>query len=118
MHLRTAYLIMRITQISYHISAALAFYTIVIAGIVQLDPDLEDGDLVERQSGDGAGASVGNAAGIVSQPSQTQNTTSTEGSTGGTGNGSTANSPGFISQPGIVYDDQVDCRNLTTGRAN
>ena len=96
---------------------ALAFHTIatahLLSGLV-----FAKGNLVERQSGDDAVNSLGDAAGVGSQPSQTQNTTSTEGSTGGTGNGTTANSPGFISQPGDVDDSQVVCTNLSTGRAN
>ena len=109
---------MRLPQTSYYIFAALVFQTIVTAGPLLGDLDFVNEDLVERQSGDNEGSSVGNAAGIGGQPSQTQNTSSTDGSTGGTGNGTTANSPGFISQPGIVYDDEVVCTNLSTGRAN
>ena len=109
---------MLISQTSFYIFAALAFCAIVTAGPLLSNPGVEDVNLIERQSGDDSGNSVGNAAGISSQPTQTQNTTSTEGSTGGTGNGTTANSPGFISQPGNVYDDQIVCTNLSTGRAN
>ncbi|KAF6224709.1 hypothetical protein HO173_012866 [Letharia columbiana] len=109
---------MRISQTSNYIFAALALYGIVIAEPVPIDLGVESGNLIERQSGDDAGDSVGNAAGIGGQASQTQNTTATDGSTGGTGNGTTANSPGFISQPGDLDDDQVVCTNLTTGRAN
>ena len=109
---------MRVSQPSYYLFAALLSYSLVTANPLPNDLDVKDGNLVERQSGDGAGSSTGNAAGIENQPTQTQNTTSTEGSTGGTGNGTTANSPGFISQPGNVYDDQVVCTNLSTGRAN
>ena len=109
---------MRFSQTSWYLFTALAFRAAVTAGLALSDLDLEDGGLIERQAGDDSGNSAGNAAGIASQPTQTQNTTGTEGSTGGTGNGTTANSPGFISQPGIVYDDEVVCTNLSTGRAN
>lgn len=109
---------MRIYQSLYYISASLAFHTIATADPLLSDLDLENADLIERQSGDDAGNSLGNAAGIGGQASQTQNHTTTDGSTGGTGNGTTANSPGFISQPGDVDDDQVVCTNLTTGRGN
>lgn len=109
---------MRISQTSYYISAALAFHTIVTAEPLLSDLGVENRDLVVRQSGDDAGDSAGNAAGVGGQASQTQNTTTTDDSTGGTGNGTTANSPGFITQPGDVDDDQVVCTNLTTGRAN
>ena len=109
---------MRTFPTLYSIFAVLAFGLIVTAETFFSDSDIEYGDLVERQSGDAAGNSAGNAAGLSSQPSQTQNTTTTAGSTGGTGNGTTANSPGFISQPGVGYDDEVVCTNLTTGRAN
>lgn len=109
---------MRISQTSNYIFAALALCEIVTAEPVPIDLGVESGNLIERQSGDDAGDSVGNAAGIGGQASQTQNTTATDGSTGGTGNGTTANSPGFISQPGDLNDDQVVCTNLTTGRAN
>lgn len=109
---------MRIFQTSYYIFAALAFHTIVTAEPLLSDLGVENRDLVVRQSGDDAGDSAGNAAGVGGQASQTQNTTTTDDSTGGTGNGTTANSPGFITQPGDVDDDQVVCTNLTTGRAN
>lgn len=109
---------MRILKTLYYIFPALTFHTIISAGLLLDDLGVVNGDLVERQSGDNAGNSVGNAAGISDQPSQTQNTTSTEGSTGGAGNGTTVNSPGYISQPGDVSGSQVDCKNLTTGRAN
>lgn len=109
---------MRISQTSYYTLVGLAFHRISIAEPLLSDLGVANGDLIERQSGDDAGNSLGNAAGIPGQASQTQNTTATEGSTGGTGNGTTANSPGFISQPGDVDDDQVVCTNLTTGRAN
>lgn len=98
---------MRISQTSNYIFAALAFHTMVIAELLLGDLGDENGDLVERQSGDDAGDSVGNAAGVGGQASQTQNTTATDGSTGGTGNGSTTHSPGFITQPADVDDDQV-----------
>ena len=107
---------MRVSQTSCYIFVALI--TIVLAESLFEDLGDENGGLIERQAGDAAGNSMGNAAGVISQRPQTQNTTSTEGSTGGTGNGTTANSPGFISQPGDVWNDEVDCRNLTTGRAN
>lgn len=108
---------MRISQNSNYVFFALAFHTIVTAHLLSgLMSGI--GNLVERQSGTDAVNSLGETAGVGSQPSQTQNTTSTEGSTGGTGNGTTANSPGFISQPGDVDDSQVVCTNLTTGRAN
>lgn len=117
----TTHLTMRISITSYcYIFSALFSYKSVTATSKPLLSHLHVGkeNLIERQSGDNTGSAPGNAAGIGTQPSQTQNTTSTTGSTGGTGNGTIANSPGFISQPGYVYDDQVDCRNLTTGRAN
>ena len=109
---------MRIAPTSYYILAALAFQAIVTATPVPGDLGAAIRFLIERQAGDSAGPSPGNQAGLITLPTQTQNTTSTAGSTGGTGNGTTANSPGYISQPGYVYDDQVDCMNLTTGRAN
>ena len=89
-HLCATYLIVLITRTSYYIFAALAFRKIVTAEPLSSNLGLE---ACERQSGDGAGSSVGNAAGIISQPSQTQNTTTTHGSTGGIGNGATANRP-------------------------
>lgn len=109
---------MRFSQTSYYILAGLAFPVIITAEPFLGDLGVELRDLIERQSGDGAGHSAGNAAGIGGQASQTQNTTTTEGSTGGTGNGTTANSPGFISQPSDMDDNEVVCTNLTTGRAN
>lgn len=115
----TNHLTMHISITSYcYIFSALFSYKSVTAKPLLSHQHAGKENLIERQSGDDAGSSPGDAAGIGTQPSQTQNTTSTTGSTGGTGNGTIANSPGFISQPGYVYDDQVDCRNLTTGRAN
>ena len=109
---------MRLTQTLYYILAALLVETIVTATPLPSDRGLPNWDLTERQLDDVAGSARGNAAGIDGQPTQTQNTTSTAGSTGGAENGTTANAPGFITLPGYVYDDQVDCRNLRTGRAN
>ncbi len=109
---------MRISQTLYYIFAALSFHMIATAEPLFSDLGDETDDLVERQSGDNAGNSPGNAAGVRGQASQTQNYTTTEGSAGGTGNGTTANSPGFIGQPSGLDGSQVDCTNLTTGRAN
>ena len=109
---------MRFTQTLSYIFAALLVDTIVTCKPLASDLGLPNHDLIERQSDDAAGSEDGSAAGIEGQPSQTQNTTSTAGSTGGAENGTTANAPGFITLPGYVYDDQVDCRNLKTGRAN
>lgn len=110
---------MRLTQNICYILTALLVDTIVTAKPLPSDLGLPNYDLFERQSDDVAGSAVGSAAGIGGQPAQTQNTTSnTVGSSGGAENGATANAPGFITLPGYMYDDQVNCRNLSTGRAN
>lgn len=109
---------MRLTQTLYYIFAALLVETIVTATPLPSNRGLLNWDLTERQLDDVAGSARGNAAGIDGQPAQTQNTTSTAGSTGGAENGTTANAPGFITLPGYVYDDEVDCKNLRTRRAN
>lgn len=62
---------MRMSQTSYYSFAALAFHTMVIAELLLGDLFDENGDLVERQSGDDLVDSLGNAAGIGGQASQT-----------------------------------------------
>ena len=109
---------MHVFSFAFPLFVVLAFLRCGLAGRPHRRSLNGDGELVERQVPSASGNTAGTSGGIIQLPTQPQNVTSTAGSTNGAGNGSNTAAPGYISQPGDVEEVQVDCRNLTTGRAN